>query len=112
MLSIYYFSVLMVKNGNNCLVVLTHRPFMPLVYRKMGFNCLHSLSHPGVCTTVKLIMERFSWLKMNSSMLIVIGIQTIVLSVAQIIQLIILCVQCLVLVTVIRPMLKTVTKII
>nr|CAH8856759.1 unnamed protein product [Trichobilharzia regenti]CAH8862441.1 unnamed protein product [Trichobilharzia regenti] len=43
-----------------------HRPFVPLSCRKTLFEHLHSLSHPGVRATVKLISERFVWPKMNS----------------------------------------------
>ncbi|CAH8575625.1 unnamed protein product, partial [Schistosoma guineensis] len=45
----------------------THRPFVPIVYRKRVFDCLHSLSHPGIRATVKLIAERFVWPKMNAN---------------------------------------------
>ena len=44
-----------------------HRPFVPIAYRKKVFDCLHSLSHPGVRATVRLIGERFVWPKMNSN---------------------------------------------
>ena len=43
-----------------------HRPFVPQSCRKPLFEYLHSLSHPGVRATVKLISERFVWPKMNS----------------------------------------------
>nr|CAH8868540.1 unnamed protein product [Trichobilharzia regenti] len=43
-----------------------HRPFVPLSCRKALFEHLHSLSHPGVRATVRLISERFVWPKMNS----------------------------------------------
>ncbi|CAH8830081.1 unnamed protein product, partial [Trichobilharzia szidati] len=39
----------------------TNRPFVPLQCRKALFDHLHSLSHPGVRATVRLISERFVW---------------------------------------------------
>ncbi|CAI2723349.1 unnamed protein product [Schistosoma spindalis] len=44
-----------------------HRPFVPIAYRKRVFDCLHSLTHPGIRATVKLISERFVWPKMNAN---------------------------------------------
>ena len=43
----------------------TPRPFVPLSHRKPVFDHLHSLSHPGIRATLKLISSRFVWPKMN-----------------------------------------------
>jgi hypothetical protein len=37
------------------------RPFVVAAFRMKVFKCLHSLSHPGVTATTKLISERFVW---------------------------------------------------
>ena len=37
------------------------RPFVPVLLRKQVFDSLHSLSHPGVSASAKLIAERFVW---------------------------------------------------
>lgn len=42
-----------------------NRPFVPQSLRKVVFNQLHSLSHPGVRATRKLITARYFWPKMN-----------------------------------------------
>ncbi|CAH8847603.1 unnamed protein product [Trichobilharzia szidati] len=44
-----------------------HRPFVPQSCRKPLFEHLHSLCHPAVRATVKLISERFVWPKVNSN---------------------------------------------
>ncbi|BHF84038.1 hypothetical protein SprV_0902718800 [Sparganum proliferum] len=44
----------------------TPRPFVPLSYRKTVFDHFHSLSHPGIRASRKLIAARFIWPKMNS----------------------------------------------
>jgi cleavage and polyadenylation specificity factor subunit 1 len=41
------------------------RPLVPLSFRKQVFDFLHSLSHPGVKGSQKLISERFVWLNMK-----------------------------------------------
>ncbi|TNN11960.1 Pro-Pol polyprotein, partial [Schistosoma japonicum] len=41
------------------------RPVVPRSYRRIIFDTLHNLSHPGICATSKLITERFCWPKMN-----------------------------------------------
>ena len=43
----------------------TPRPFVPVSHRKHIFEHLHSLSHPGIRATVRLISSRFVWPKMN-----------------------------------------------
>ena len=42
------------------------RPVVPPSFRKVVFNALHSLSHPGIKATQKLISQRFVWPKMYS----------------------------------------------
>ncbi len=37
------------------------RPFVPAVMRRLTFDSLHSLSHPGIRATQKLIKARFVW---------------------------------------------------
>ncbi|BHF80355.1 hypothetical protein SprV_0702348100 [Sparganum proliferum] len=44
----------------------TPRPVVPLCYRKTVFEHFHSLSHPGIRASRKLIAARFIWPKMNS----------------------------------------------
>lgn len=39
----------------------TQRPFIPKELRKPVFDSLHSLSHPGANTTIKLVTERYVW---------------------------------------------------
>lgn len=41
------------------------RPFIPVQSRKLIFNALHGLSHPGIRATNKLISEKFVWPGMN-----------------------------------------------
>ncbi|BHF71413.1 hypothetical protein SprV_0401447100 [Sparganum proliferum] len=44
----------------------TPRPVVPLSYRKTVFEHFHSLSHPGIRASRKLIAALFIWPKMNS----------------------------------------------
>lgn len=37
------------------------RPFVPSSHRKIIFDSLHNLSHPGIRATKKLILERYVW---------------------------------------------------
>ncbi|GBO08233.1 hypothetical protein AVEN_81665-1 [Araneus ventricosus] len=37
------------------------RPFVPKEFRRLIFETLHNVSHPGVKTTVKLVGDRFLW---------------------------------------------------
>ena len=37
------------------------RPFVPAVMRRLTFDSLHSMSHPGIRATEKLIKARFVW---------------------------------------------------
>ena len=39
----------------------TPRPFVPQVFRRLVFDSLHSLSHPGVKTTKRLVTSRYVW---------------------------------------------------
>jgi transposase InsO family protein len=41
------------------------RPFVPQILRRQVFDSLHSLSHPGVKATAKLITHRFVWPSIN-----------------------------------------------
>lgn len=43
----------------------TSRPFVPKQLRRQIFNCLHSLSHPGIDASVKLVAQRFVWPRMR-----------------------------------------------
>ena len=39
----------------------TSRPFVPQSFRRLIFNHLHNLSHPGIAATTKLITSRYVW---------------------------------------------------
>ena len=41
------------------------RPYVPVSFRRQIFDHLHSVSHPGIRATQKLITERFIWPNMN-----------------------------------------------
>lgn len=41
------------------------RPFVPVGMRRIVFNKIHSLSHPGAKSSIKLINERYVWKKIN-----------------------------------------------
>ena len=43
------------------------RPFVPETLRKSIFNSLHSLSHPGIKATLRLIKSRYFWPDMDRS---------------------------------------------
>ena len=43
----------------------TPRPFVPKTMRRAAFDSLHSLSHPGIRATLKLIGTSFVWPNMN-----------------------------------------------
>ncbi|KAK4472135.1 hypothetical protein MN116_000433 [Schistosoma mekongi] len=45
----------------------TARPIVPKSYRRIIFDTLHNLSHPGVRATSKLIAQRFCWPRMNKN---------------------------------------------
>lgn len=42
------------------------RPFVPLNFRRVVFNTFHSISHPGVRATQRLITQRFVWPGVNA----------------------------------------------
>lgn len=37
------------------------RPFIPKIFRKIVFDSIHNLSHPGIKTTTTMIRQRFIW---------------------------------------------------
>lgn len=41
----------------------TFRPFVPRSFRRIVFDTVHNLSHPGVKTSRKLVLQRFIWPK-------------------------------------------------
>ena len=41
------------------------RPFLTTPFRKVAFNTLHGLAHPGVRATVKLVTQRYVWPSIN-----------------------------------------------
>ena len=43
----------------------TPRPYIPLKFRRTIFNSLHSLSHPGIRATQRLVTARYVWPKIN-----------------------------------------------
>ena len=43
----------------------TPRPYVPPSYRRLVFDNLHSLSHPGIRATQHLVTERFVWPGIN-----------------------------------------------
>ncbi len=43
-----------------------HRPLVPLPWRRIVFDSLHGLSHPGIRATQRLITSRFVWPGINS----------------------------------------------
>ena len=42
------------------------RPFVPANYRRLIFDVLHSLSHPGIRATQRLVTQRFVWPGINA----------------------------------------------
>lgn len=43
----------------------TLRPYVPPEHRQQVFNSLHSLSHPGIKASARLVAERFVWPSVN-----------------------------------------------
>lgn len=41
------------------------RPYIPLRFRKLAFNSVHSLSHPGINCTRRLVAKKYFWPNMN-----------------------------------------------
>ena len=57
------------NSTNSIICDISHgipRPVVPPSFRKVVFDALHSLSHPGIKATQKLISQRFVWPKMYS----------------------------------------------
>ena len=44
----------------------TARPYVPFKFRRVIFDSLHSLSHPGIRATQRLITQRYVWPNINS----------------------------------------------
>ena len=44
----------------------TPRPYVPAQYRRQVFDALHSFSHSGIRSTLKLVTSRYVWPEMNS----------------------------------------------
>ena len=44
------------------------RPFVPLNYRRSVFDHFHSVSHPSIRSTVKLVTDRFIWLNIRKDL--------------------------------------------
>lgn len=57
------------SDSNNYIVCNTSsrvaRPYLTDKYRRLVFNSIHNLSHPGIRTTRKLITDRYYWPSMN-----------------------------------------------
>lgn len=45
------------------------RPFIPLKFRRLVFESMHNLSHPGIRSTKRLIIERFIWPSINKDVI-------------------------------------------
>lgn len=41
------------------------RPYLPESFRKVAFDSVHNLSHPGIRTTRKMVAKRYFWPSMN-----------------------------------------------
>jgi len=41
------------------------RPYLPENFRRIAFNAIHNLSHPGVRVTRKMVTQKFFWPGMN-----------------------------------------------
>ena len=41
------------------------RPYIPQEFRKLVFDTVHNISHPGIRATRKMITQRFFWPEMN-----------------------------------------------
>ena len=39
----------------------TFRPLVPIQFRKIVFDCLHNIAHPGMRASKRLILARFVW---------------------------------------------------
>ena len=45
------------------------RPFIPADFRRTVFDALHSLSHPGICATQRLLTARYVWPSINKDVI-------------------------------------------
>ena len=43
----------------------TQRPYVPQLFRRAVFDCLHNLAHPGIKATQKLVASRYIWPSIN-----------------------------------------------
>lgn len=63
------FKLIQIPNSNvklYCDVSTEHaRPYVPLKFRKIIFNNIHGLSHPGTRSTRRLLTQRFVWPSIN-----------------------------------------------
>ncbi|GFY68653.1 gag pol polyprotein [Trichonephila inaurata madagascariensis] len=41
------------------------RPYIPKAFRRLVFNNIHNLAHPGIRTTTKLLTSKFVWPSIN-----------------------------------------------
>lgn len=41
------------------------RPYLPESFRRVAFNSIHNLSHPGIRATNKMVGDRYFWVGMN-----------------------------------------------
>lgn len=41
------------------------RPYLPEKFRRLAFDSIHNLSHPGIKTSKKLVKDRYFWPEMN-----------------------------------------------
>lgn len=41
------------------------RPYLPKTYRRIAFDAIHKLSHPGIRASRKMVSEKFFWPSMN-----------------------------------------------
>ena len=62
----YFYLILRITHGQTSRRNRTPRPFVPIAFRHVVFDSLHSLAHPGVRATQRLITERFVWPGMNT----------------------------------------------
>ena len=44
------------------------RQYVPESFRRPIFDCLHSLSHPGIRATQRMVTSRFAWPRIKSGM--------------------------------------------
>ena len=61
------FRFVTVPQVNSAMSLVCDSHFVPTTFRCMVFESLHSLTHPGICATQRLITERFVWPGMNTN---------------------------------------------